>query len=324
MGKKPIPNSIGILTLKRPLFLVMAVLVALFSCDFFSQPGERVVIRVGERHITENDFKGDIKRLTLEMGLSDQKVGQFMDPLVHKIVDHYLILEYGRDRGINLTQEEFDSALRAIKRDYPDKSFQETLLQGYIDFEEWKLSLKEQLLVKKILKKVSEGITPISYQKIKAYFDANRNQFRRPQMVRFRQVVTRTADEAKKILDLLSQGKHMRDLAIEYSIAPEAKKGGEVGWIAKGELEESMENVIFSLPVGKPSPATKTPYGYHVFEVLSKRPGGLKSFSEAMEEIESKLFDEKQNSFYTKWLNGLRDIFPIEVNLELINKMELG
>lgn len=283
-----------------------------------------MVIRIGERHITENDLKKDIKRLTLEMGLSDQKVSQFMDPLVHKIVDHYLILEYGRDKGINLAEEEFDSALRAIKKDYPDKNFQETLLQGYIDFEEWKLSLKEQLLVKKILKKVSEGITPISFQEIKAYFDANLNQFRRPQMVRFRQVVTRTSEEAKKILNFLSQGKDMRDLAIEYSIAPEAEKGGEVGWIGKGDLEESMEEVIFSLPVGKPSPATKTPYGYHVFEVLSKRPGGLKSFSEAMEEIESKLFDEKQNSFYTKWLNDLRGTFPIEVNLELINKMELG
>ncbi|MFH1488126.1 MAG: peptidylprolyl isomerase [Pseudomonadota bacterium] len=311
-------NTIGVY-----LLLAAAVIIP-SSCDFSEESGERVIIKVGQRHITENELKRDIRRFTIEMGISDQGLDEVVEPLVNRVIDNYLILEYGRDKGISITQEEFESALQGIKKDYPDDVFRETLLQGYIDFEEWKLRLREQLLITKILKKVSEGIKPVPFQEMKAYFDSHRGEFKRPQMINFRQIVTRTKGEAQKIRALLDQGKDMGALARDYSIAPEAANMGEVGWVAKGNLDETMEDMIFSLPPGKRSPILKTRYGFHIFEVISKRQEGLKSFSEAMAEIESKLFYEKENAYLTRWLGGLKGVFPVEVNQELLKKMELG
>ena len=294
------------------------------SCGIFDRSDEKVVMTVGKRHITTDQFKRDIKYITSGMGIMDQGLKHVTGPLIDKMVDHYLILEYGRQNEITFDKKELESAVKDIKKDYPENVFEEMLLHRYVDFEEWKEILRQQLFIKKIIKTVSENIRPISFDEIKAYFNSHRKEFMHSQMVKFRQVVTKTRNDAEKILERSADGERLDELAKRYSITPEAEYGGEVGWIAKGELEESMEKAIFSLPVGKISPVMKTPYGYHVFEVLAKRSAGYKTLPEAMEEIESILFHQKEVSYYQKWLQELRGIFPVKVNEELLKKLEFG
>ena len=174
------------------------------------------------------------------------------------------------------------------------------------------------------MSKASENITPVTFDEIKTYFDTHQNEFRRPEMVKFRQIVTRSKDDADDIRKRLKKGENLDDLAKKYSTTPEADNGGEVGWVSKGELHESIEKAIFTLPIGKISRVTKTPYGYHIFEVQSKRARGFKSLSEAMNEIESKLFRLKQKTFHERWLIQLRELFPVQVNKELLATLEFG
>jgi parvulin-like peptidyl-prolyl isomerase len=310
---------------KRFFFLALAISFGLSACNILDRSEEEVVITVGARSITPDELKRDIKYITSGMGVTDQGVKHVIDPLVSKLVDHYLILEYGRQRGINISEKELDAEIKDIMKDYPDEAvFREMLLKRYLDYEKWKEGLRQQLLVQKIMRKVSENITPVTFDEINTYYDTHRNEFTRPAMVKFRQIVTRTKDEAKDIRKRLKNGENLDDLARKYSITPEAENGGEVGWVSKGELQESMEKAIFTLPTGKISPVTKTPYGYHIFEVQSKRPKGFKSLSEAMDEIESKLFRQKQETFYERWLIQLRGLFPIQVNRELLATLEFG
>ena len=91
------------------------------------------------------------------------------------------------------------------------------------------------------MRKVSENITPVTFDEIRTYFETHRNEFTRPEMVKFSQIVTRTKDEAEDIQNRLKKGENLGDLAKKYSITPEARNGGEVGWVSKGELHESMD-----------------------------------------------------------------------------------
>ena len=308
--------------LNIPLCL-MAALTIFTTCSKNNHKPE-VVITVGDRQVTEDDFKREIRYFTQDIGISNQQLRDFIEPLIKKIVDHFLILEYGRDQGITVSDEELASVIKEIRKDYPDNEFREVFLQQYIDFEEWKRDLKEQILVKKILSKVSERITPVSFNEIKAYFDLHRKEFKYPQMVQFEQIVTSTEKEAKEVIRRMRNGEDMAALAREYSIAPEAENGGLVGWVARSDLEESMAEMIFALPVGKMSPILQTPYGFHVFKVSGKRPEGPKTLPEAMNEIEARLLNEKEKAYYKEWMNELRQRFPVKINLHLIKKMELG
>ena len=136
--------------------------------------------------------------------------------------------------------------------------------------------------------------------------------------------MTKTKQECDELLKRLKKGEKMSELAEKHSIGPEAENGGEVGWVAKGILEETMDNVLFTLPQGEVSPVIETPYGYHIFEVISYRPAGIKHLPEVISEIEATLLIKKRELFMKKWLQGLRDRFPIDINQELLSTLELS
>lgn len=308
---------------KLPYFLLV-LLLSLSGCgDLFEGPEEKTVISVGKRAISKGELEKDIKRFTYEMGIADQSIEPIMEPLISRIVDHYLILEYGREEGISISEEELESAVKKMERDYSEKDLREILLHGYIDYEEWKKGLRDHLLVKKIMTRALSSIPPVSQKEIKMYFNSHQEEFKRPIMVKFRQIVIGTGEEARDIRRRLNQGEDMEQLAKKHSITPEADHGGEVGWVAEENLEASMAKVIFSLPIGKISPVVQTAYGFHIFKVLSKRPAGFQSLPEAITEIESKLYYQKEAQFYRKWLKELRATFPVEINEDLLKTLEL-
>jgi parvulin-like peptidyl-prolyl isomerase len=179
------------------------------------------------------------------------------------------------------------------------------------------------LLIRKITSKASAASPQVSTEEIKAYYDAHLEEFRRPAMVRFRQIVTRTREEADNLQKILVQGGDSATVA-QSSKVPDSAGSSEPGWFAKGDLDESIERVVFSLPVGKVSEVVQTPYGFHIFEVLGKKPEGVRSLYEAMREIETKLLSERREAAYSEWLQGLRKAIPVTIDRELLKGLELG
>ena len=311
--KKVIPKGL--------LFLFAALLASWPACDVFDRPAEKVVISVGSREITPEDLKAHFKRMAFEPDVASQ---ERFDSLVEILVDHYLVLEYGKQQGLSVSDEELENTVREIKKDYAEKDFQDLLLKGYIDYGEWKEGLREQLLIRKITKKASEAGPQVSIEEMKAYYDSHREEFRRPAMVRFRQIVTRTQEEADNIQKRLVQGGDMAATVAQASKVAASAGSSEPGWFAKGDLDESIEKVVFSLPVGKVSGVVETPYGFHIFEVLGRKPEGVRSLPEAMTEIEAKLRYERQEKFYSDWLQNLRKAIPVKIDRELLKELELG
>ena len=80
---------------KRVFLLALAISFGASACNILDRSEEQVVIVVGDRDITTDELKRDIKYITSGMGVTDQGVKFVIEPLVSKLVDHYLILEYG-------------------------------------------------------------------------------------------------------------------------------------------------------------------------------------------------------------------------------------
>ncbi len=311
--------------LKQSFCLIVTICLILSGCDIFDHSEEKAIITVGDRIVNEAELKRDIIDLTSGTGLTDQSVKEIMDSLISRLVDDYLVLEYGRQNGITISEQELESAVEDAKEGYPEeKVFQEMLLHRYLDYEEWKEGLRRHLLIRKIIEKTYEGIPPNTDEEIKAYYVSHETEFTQPAMVKFSQIVTPSEDEAKGLHERLLKGEHLDDLARQYSTAPEAEDGGKVGWIPQNALDESMDEALSSLPVGEIGPVVKTSYGYHIFRVDAKRPEGPKSLQEARDEIETILILQKQEVLYNNWIVRLRELFPVRINHELLRTLEFG
>lgn len=72
-------------------------------------------------------------------------------------------------------------------------------------------------------------------------------------------------------------GADFATLAQESSDGAEASKGGDLGWVAKYQLDAAVEAAIFAAPVGKVSDVLKTANGFYLFLVhqeQTRKPDG--------------------------------------------------
>ena len=83
------------------------------------------------------------------------------------------------------------------------------------------------------------------------------------------------AEARQKLLDIRSQilgGKSFSVLAILHSEDTEsAKKGGEIGFLTRGELEKEYANAAFSLTKNTVSKIVETKYGFHIIQLIDRK-----------------------------------------------------
>ena len=85
---------------------------------------------------------------------------------------------------------------------------------------------------------------------------------------------------ADKVERLAKAGKNFAGLAVAYSNAPDALKGGDLGWRKGTELPTFMTNVIPSLRPGEVSAVLRTPSGFHIFKLNNVRRQGKRDIIE--------------------------------------------
>lgn len=92
-------------------------------------------------------------------------------------------------------------------------------------------------------------------------------------------------------------GESFRKLAREYSDdAGSAKQGGDLGWIAPGEMAKPFDKALFQLQKGQVSPVVKTHYGYDLIKLVGIRPKQTKSFQQVRKQVMQSYRENKANN----------------------------
>lgn len=84
-------------------------------------------------------------------------------------------------------------------------------------------------------------------------------------------ILVKTEQEAFVVLYDVQNGKDFGDIARSKSICPSAKKGGDLGWFARGKMVKEFETAAFSLKSGEVSKPVKTQFGWHVIKILEAK-----------------------------------------------------
>lgn len=302
-------------------FLCLFFLFTCPSCSSKTGSSQGVVIRVGDRLIKVGDIERIVNITSLENGIPKKVVWSSINSLVDRIVDDSLVLEYGRDKGITLNELELERAIQDIVKDYPESSFKETLLTKCIDYNEWKGRFREQLLIKKIVKEQTDSLAPISHNAIKSLYEERKEDFWHPPRAKFIHIITKTRREAEAVLARLKGGEDMAELVKEQSIYSGFQGDYAMNWKTRDILPQGLSDIIFSIPIGKFSNITETPYGFHIIKVLKREPAGRKGLLEVMGEIENRLLEEAIETLYTVWIKELRNSYTVKVNYTLLNKI---
>jgi peptidyl-prolyl cis-trans isomerase D len=88
----------------------------------------------------------------------------------------------------------------------------------------------------------------------------------------------------------LNDGESFEELAAEYSDDPgSAKQGGDLGWVAMGEMVKPFEEALFSMNKGEVSGIVETQFGLHLIKLEDIRTPELQTIAEKRSEFEQEL-----------------------------------
>jgi peptidyl-prolyl cis-trans isomerase SurA len=126
-------------------------------------------------------------------------------------------------------------------------------------------------------------------------------------------------DEAKRKLlglrDRIINGVNFAELARLNSDDGSASRGGDLGWLYPGDTVPEFERAFAELKIMEVSQPVKTPFGWHLIQVLERRTADVSTDRKRIEARKA-LLDRKGDEAYQEWLRQLRDRAYVETRLD--------
>src|SRR3984885_642376 len=139
--------------------------------------------------------------------------------------------------------------------------------------------------------KIADSIQLTDAQ-ILAYYNTHKDEYRTPERVHARHILLSTANKPKEevpkiqaqadaLLKQIKSGGDFAELAKKNSQDPgSAQKGGDLGWVSRGQMVKNFEDSVFTLKPNEISNVVTTEYGFHIIQVLEKQPAHLQTMDE--------------------------------------------
>ncbi len=105
------------------------------------------------------------------------------------------------------------------------------------------------------------------------------------------------------------------ELARANSEDGSASRGGDLGWLNAGDTVPEFEQAMNALKPGQISAPVRSPFGWHVIEVLERRSQDMTREGQRMNARQA-LRERKTDEAYQEWVRQLRDSAYVERRLE--------
>jgi peptidyl-prolyl cis-trans isomerase D len=145
----------------------------------------------------------------------------------------------------------------------------------------------------------------ISFDEISRSYDSQKEKLKIPKQVRAREILIKVDPQdspdkieekgkrAEAILEKAKKTKDFGSLAKQYSESNTAPKGGDMGWVQKGMLDEQTEMALFSMKGGEVSEVVRGRDGYRIFKAEEIVDEKQRTLDEAKNQILQTLRKEK-------------------------------
>ncbi len=150
----------------------------------------------------------------------------------------------------------------------------------------------------------------VTEEEIAAYFEDNRDQYIHE--YRVSHIMVDTHEEALQVQELLKT-KSFTLVANRYSVDPVARRGGDLGYLTKGNMIPAFETVIFEMKPGEVSEIVQSDFGFHVIKLVGMREAQVRvELAEVRERILNGLVMRRRADAYRELIDRLRERAEVE------------
>jgi peptidyl-prolyl cis-trans isomerase SurA len=260
-----------------------------------------------ERDRIRKEYRGDALARRL-------KTAEYM--ALTSMIERKLQLQEAKARGITVTDQEVQQALRQMKQQ--GRPVDET---NPADMK----NAREQLTLLRIVDREVRNAVMVADSDLKRYFQEHRDRFALSEEYTLSQILIKprsredTVDAREKVREVmtrLKQGESFEDLALRFSDGSNASHGGHLGLVRQGELLPEIERTITTLVPGGISDVIETSEGFHIVRLEDKKPKQFRPYEQVRNEIQGLVFQQKSEDVFQSWLTDLKNKAYIDIKFE--------
>jgi parvulin-like peptidyl-prolyl isomerase len=246
-----------------------------------------------------------------------QIINQIKQNVIQGLITLTLLDDYAKQNGITASDKEVDDTLNQLETRFGKDKFESIVNESGLTTDEIKKQLKEQLIAKDIYTSLEKGVK-VSDAEAKTFYEQHKAQFNVPEEVNARHILVKTKPEAEQIEKELKAGKSFTMLAMEKSIdKASGEKGGELGFFTEDQMVPAFSKAAFALKKpGQISPIVQTQYGFHIIQLIAKRPAQVRTFKEVKPQLEQMLAQQDAKEAFEKLIDGLKAKTKIDMKVQ--------
>ncbi|MGE8453434.1 MAG: peptidylprolyl isomerase [Pseudomonadales bacterium] len=184
---------------------------------------------------------------------------------------------------------------------------QKAQAQGLENSAEVKAALRvarDKILSDAWLAKLDAGNTPVAAAaegQARNMYNAHPERFAVEEQVHVRHILISGADDtaratAEKLLKELRGGGDFAALAKEHSADKgSGARGGDLGFFGREKMVPEFEQVAFALKQGELSGIVQTKFGYHILQLLERKPAGKQPYADVREALVKEVVEKAQS-----------------------------
>jgi len=278
--------------MKRLFVLVVTVFVCSTTLAWSQQLLDGIAAIVGDEIILESEVAQYAATLALQMKLDvqnePQKFNELQKNSLQNLIVQKILLTKAREDTIVVEDSQVEQVLEQQINQWIQQIGSERKVEEYFGSSMNKIKrrvrkeIREHLMVEKLQQQKLQEVK-ITRQEVEQFYQTNRDSL--PELKESVEIshillqVTPGAESKQQarekiagILERLRSGEDFAELARQYSEDPgSAAKGGELGFIQRGDFVKDFEEKAFALQPGQISDIVETQFGFHIIQMLERR-----------------------------------------------------
>ena len=309
------------------LWLVAVVLAGAAWADEGGGEESGVFATVGGQVISAEEFRVHLQAAYRQRyyhgRVPERERLDFRREVARRLVDHYLLLEEARRRGLHADAAWVASQVKAVASRYRSlprwRARRDELVAALRE------SLTEESLISRLREAVEAGVSP-DEAAVRRYYEAHPERFTTPPRLRVSLILLRVEpwapeaswraaeEEARRLRRQLLAGADFAELARLHSADDSARRGGDLGYVHEGMLSREAQAAVDRLKAGEISQPVRLLQGYALFRLDERTAPRRNDFARSRERARKLLVREMKARAWQSLLEDLRERTPITID----------
>lgn len=316
----------------RKLSFLLALILLVISVPLGANTVvEEIIARVNNQIITRSEYERSKEQTRQEAqqqdaANADKIYAQHEKDVLRGLIDQQLLLERGKDLDINADTDvikRLDEMRKQMNLGSLEELEEEARKQG-VSFEDYKQNMKNQIITQQVIGREVGSRMNLTKDDEMKYYEAHKNEMMRPEEIRLSEILVATkSDDPQKItaaqttaaalLEDIHKGTSFEDVAKKSSEGPTAKRGGDLGYFARGKLAKQLEDTTFAMKPGDVSEPIRTKQGFVILKVTEHHQAGIPTFAEIEPKLQDAIYSERIEPALRAYLTHLREDAFIDI-----------